>query len=169
LATSRSEADDIRLQMAKIRSALHQDVLEVVDGASAATDVRAYLRKSPWLAIGLAFVSGYVLVPRGRKPSVATVIMPPPPPTSAETFVQPVEPERRSWGILRPMIWTLGALWPIALRIGQSYAVNYVDALLANNPPGPTGPPPSGGGKPWPEPTDQPRRTEGRAGSLRGF
>ncbi len=166
MATSRSEADEIRLQMAKIRSALHQDVLEVVDGASSATDYRAYLRKSPWLAIGLSFAAGYLLVPRRAPASVATVIVPAASPSVAGAM-RPVEPKKASWGLFRPLLWTFGALWPIALRVGQSYAINAIETLLANTPPGPTGPPESG--RPWPEPMDQPRRSEARPGSARGF
>ena len=76
MATVRIEADEIRRQMAEIRSQLHQDMREVVNVATIATDWRSYLRGRPWLAIGLAFTSGFLLVPRRSRPS--TLVVQPP-------------------------------------------------------------------------------------------
>jgi len=134
LATVRIEADEIRRQMAEIRSQLHEDVREVVNVASSATDWRSYLRGHPWLAIGLAFTSGYLLVPRRSRPTTLVVQQP-----GVELRNLPaaekVEKPRRL-----PLVrWLLGAVGPIALRAAQSYALNHVENLLANQQ---TGPPP---------------------------
>ena len=59
MATVRIETDDIRRQMAEIRSRLHQDVRGVVNVATTATDWRSYVRGRSWLAIGLAFTTGF--------------------------------------------------------------------------------------------------------------
>src|SRR5208282_5650420 len=75
LATVRTNADDIRRQMAEIRSQLHQDMRGVVNVAATATDWRTYVRVRPWLAIGLAFTSGFLLVP-GRSRATTLVVQP---------------------------------------------------------------------------------------------
>ena len=73
LATVRIEADDLRRQMAEIRSQLHQEMREVVNVATIATDWRSYLRGRPWLAIGLAFSAGFLLVRRRSRPTTLVV------------------------------------------------------------------------------------------------
>jgi hypothetical protein len=132
LATVRIETDDIRRQMAEIRSRLHQDVREVVNDAATATDWRSYVRGRPWLAIGLAFTTGYLLVPRRSRPSTLVVQPSADDVQNLPAAVQGEKPRR-----LPLMRWFLGAVGPIAARAAQLYAINYVENLLANHQTGP--------------------------------
>ena len=158
MATVRIEADEIRRQMAEIRSQLHQDMREVVSVATIATDWRSYLRGRPWLAIGLAFTSGFLVVPGRSRPSTLIVQ---PPAVDQHNLQAGVKPERT--GRLPLVRWFLGAVGPIAVRAAQSYALNQVENLLARQQTGPQSDavsrPPSGG---------QTSRPEGRGFATRG-
>jgi hypothetical protein len=135
LVTMRTAADDIQRQMAEIRSQLHQEIREVVSDATSAADWRSYIRARPWLAIGFAFTSGFLLVPR-RVRTPAPLALPAP---VAERILQAAVPEephtKRSRG--SPVWWLLNAVGPIALRAAQSYAMNSIENLLANQQSGP--------------------------------
>jgi hypothetical protein len=154
LATVRSEVDDIRRQMAEIRSQLHRDVREVVNVAATATDWRSYVRGRPWLAIGLAFTSGFLLVPRRSRPSTLVVQ-----PSAAD--VQNLQAGKP--GRLPLMRWLLEAVGQIAVRAAQSYATNYVENFLANQQ---TRPQPEAA--PRPASPDQTSHPEGREFATRG-
>ncbi len=132
MATVRIETDDIRRQMAEIRSRLHQDVRGVVNVATTVTDWRSYVRGRPWLAIGLAFTTGYLLVPRRSRPSTLVVQPSTDDVQNLPAAVQGEKPRR-----LPLMRWVLGAVGPIAARAAQSYALNYVENFLVNQQAGP--------------------------------
>lgn len=158
MATVRTRADDIQRQMAEIRSQLHQDMREVVNVATTATDWRSYLRGHPWLAIGIAFSSGFLLVPRRSRP--ATLVVQPPAVDVRDRQVT-VKPEKP--GRLPFLRWFLGAITPIAVRAAQSYALSHVENFLANPQ---TGPRPEAASEPA-----SPGRTaryEGRGFAARG-
>lgn len=121
----RTAADDIRLQMAKIRSELHQEMRDVVGGASAAADWRSYVRERPWVAIGVAFAAGYLLVPRRARP-VPTLMVP----VNGETSPSEPTPREQSTGGFNVLRWGLGVIGPIAIRAAQSYAANAIENLL---------------------------------------
>ncbi len=129
MAPAGTNADVIRHQMAEIRSQLHQDMRGVVQVATTATDWRSYVRGRPWVAIGLAFTSGFLLVPRRSQPATLVVQ-----PSAVDTGVSPaaVKPGRST--LMRKLLDTIGL---IAARAGQTYAINYVEHLLANHQPGP--------------------------------
>jgi hypothetical protein len=132
LATVRIEADDIRRQMAEIRSQLHQDMRGVVNVAATATDWRSYVRGRPWLAIGLAFTSGFLLVPGRSRPTTLVVQ-----PSAVDMGNSQAAVKAEKPGRLTLFRRLLGAVGPIAVRAGQSYAMNYVENLLANQQAGP--------------------------------
>jgi hypothetical protein len=158
LATVRIEADEIRRQMAEIRSQLHEDVREVVNVATSATDWRSYIRGHAWLAIGVAFASGYLLVPRRSRPT--TVVVQPPEVDMRNLQAAEKAQKPRRLPLLR---WLLGAIGPIAVRAAQSYALNHVENLLANQQ---TGPPPEAvSRRSSPAQTSRP---EGRGFAARG-
>jgi len=136
LATVGIEADEIRRQMAEIRSQLHQDVRGVVNVAASATDWRSYLRGRPWLAIGLAFTSGFLLVP-GRTRPTTLVVQPPAVDLHKLRAVEKAEKPGRLTLFRR----LLSAIGPIAIRAGQAYAMNYVENLLADQQTGPAAEP----------------------------
>ena len=158
MATVRIEADDLRRQMAEIRSQLHQDMREVVNVATIATDWRSYLRGRPWLAIGLAFSAGFLLVPRRSRPTTLVVQPSAVDVRNLQAAVQAEKPGR-----LPLMRWFLGAVGPIAVRAAQSYALNYVENLLVNQQAGPR---PEAASRP--ASPGQASRPEGRRFATRG-
>ena len=162
MATVRTEADDLQRQMADIRSQIRQEMRGVVDGATSVADWRSYFRGRPWLAIGIAFTSGYLLVPRRSPTSTSTIVVQPPmvDVQNLQTAVpQPQEKPAR----LPLMRWFLGAVGPIALRAAQSYALSYIEGFLANQ---------QAGGPPEeilrPASPGQTSRPEGRGFATRG-
>ncbi len=132
MANVRTNANDIRRQMAEIRSQLHQDMRGVVNVAATATDWRSYVRGRPWLAIGLAFTSGFLLVPGRSRPTTLVVQ-----PSAVDTGNSHAAIKTEEAGRLPLMRWFLGAVGPIAVRAAQLYALNYVENLLANQQTGP--------------------------------
>lgn len=127
-----NEIDDIRRQMALIRLDLHQDVSGVVVGAERAMNWRSYIQNAPWLAIGLGFALGYLVIPRRREPTsvedvLRTVSKPPPVLKPAPKTEKPQERPKSSSGLAGTLI---GLAWPIALRAVQSYAGAWVESLI---------------------------------------
>lgn len=133
MATVRTRADDIQRQMAEIRSLLHWDMREVVNVATTATDWRSHLRAHPWLAIGIAFSTGFLLVPHRRSRPATLVVQPP----AADVRDQQVVVKPEKSGRLPLFRWFLGAIIPFAVRAAQSYALSHVENFLANQQSGP--------------------------------
>ncbi len=159
MATIRLEADEIRCQMAEIRSELHQDMRGVVNVAATVTDWRSYIRGRPWLAIGVAFTSGFLLVPRRARDSRLVLQ---PLALGMEDSQAPVKSENPSRSTLFRSL--LGVIGPIAVRAGQSYLMNYVENLLANQQQ--FGPRPEAAS--WPSSPGTTARTEERGFATRG-
>jgi len=63
-----SEADEIRRQMAYVRSELHRDAEGLAANARVMADWRYYVRRYPWVSMAAAAAVGYLVVP--HKPSV---------------------------------------------------------------------------------------------------
>jgi len=132
LAIVRSDADEIQRAMAEIRSQLHQEMRAVVNEATTATDWRSHVRNNPWLAIGIAFTTGFLFVPSRSK--AATIVVQPSlsDPQNSRTLVEPSKSRR-----LPIFGWLLSTLGPIVVRAAQTYAVNHVENLLASQQSGP--------------------------------
>ena len=132
MATARNPADDIQREMALIRSHLFTEMREVVDVVSTVADWHSYIRARPWLAIGAAFATGFLLAPRRSRPT--TVIVQPP----ATGVLTPVPVPRVEKRARLPVIrWVFNAVVPIAVRAAQAYALKHVESLLENQPDGP--------------------------------
>ena len=132
MATVRNQADDIQREMALIRSQLFHEMREVVDVVSTVADWHSYIRARPWLAIGVAFASGFLLAPRRGRPT-ALIVQPSAPGALTPVPVPQIEKRQRL-----PLIrWVLGAVVPIAVRAAQTYALKHVESLLENQPAGP--------------------------------
>jgi hypothetical protein len=144
MSSGLSAADDIRRRMADIRSDLHQNMRGVVHEASNVADWRSYVRQRPWLALGLSFTAGYLVVPRRTRPSNLVV------PQVVETPSVAATQRRRP---LRPVRWLLGLVGPILLRTAQNYAMSHIENLLASNQFGPAQ-------DPWHATTSSPGRTD---------
>lgn len=59
--------DQIRAQMAEVRSKLSDDVQDLGHSARAMTDVGHYVRRFPWATVAVALAIGYLLVPKKRQ------------------------------------------------------------------------------------------------------
>jgi hypothetical protein len=134
VATATNEADEIRLKMARIRRELHEDVREVVASAEAVTDWRRYIRMYPWAALGVPFAVGYLIVPRKHRPVPIPIVVPAGAAEVREAIDR--EKEREKDKAKEPQRkglvgMALGFLAPIALRAAQGYAVQYLEAWIA--------------------------------------
>ncbi len=173
--------------MAQVRRELHEDMQGVVAGAEAASDWHYYVRRYPWLALGVAVVAGYVIVPKRRRTIAETADavaeqtvervkaaaqdMKRGAEKAAKASAGPTESEKRErkTGLLG---MAFGMIAPIALRAAQSYAANLVEGLIAQQTAGlgpmpPTGMPagpgagPARGAPGGPRPTGGPGRPPG--------
>ena len=130
MASTLSEVDEIRRHMAQIRRELHEDVQGVVRGAEATTDWRRYVKNYPWVALGLAFGVGYLIVPRKRQPQdLITQYLPSHHDRPAERTPAPEpEPKKKGKGIFRTLV---GLATPFVLKSAQGYAMQYFEQYLA--------------------------------------
>jgi hypothetical protein len=145
-STQTNGADDIRREMAEIRSHLHTGMSHVVGAATTATDWKAWVQGKPWISLGLAFVAGYVAVPRKREDPPATVFVASPPTGQA------VEPQgRKKPLLLRALGLTGGLVGPLLMRLAQAHAQNWLESQMMGQGGGPLaglGPGGDGGGAP---------------------
>jgi hypothetical protein len=125
VASTSSEIDEIRRQMAEIRMHLYQDVCGVVAGAEAATDWRHYVRLYPWSALAGAVAVGYLFIPRRH----ARALPSPSTNGAAESHRETKKKERRG-GLFGTLLSFAG---PIVLRATQGYAAQYLEGFLAQN------------------------------------
>lgn len=56
--------DTIRHRMQQVRCDLGNDVGEIVESTREMTDWRAYVRRYPWVCLGLAALVGYAVMPK---------------------------------------------------------------------------------------------------------
>jgi hypothetical protein len=152
VATAPNDVDEIRRQMAQIRRELHRDVREVVAGAEAVTDWQRHIRNHPWISLGSAFALGYLLVPRRHRhvPSdvatqagVASTVREAIQETAEAAQTAPRE--KRRGGLVRK---AFGLVGPLAARVAQGYAMQFLENWLAQQAaaqPGPAEPSVPGG------------------------
>ncbi len=138
-----TDGDDIRRRMAQIRHELHEDMQGVVAGAEAASDPWRYVTRYPWLAVLVALLVGYFVVPRRRR-SVSEVAE-----QVAERTREEVQAVARTNGPVGRGTRTLlgastaekqksgitgmlfGLVAPLAMRAAQNYAAHYVEQWIA--------------------------------------
>ena len=130
MASTLSEVDEIRRHMAQIRRELHEDVQGVVRGAEATTDWRRYVKNYPWVALGVAFGVGYLVVPRKRQPQgLITKYFPSQLDRPATQTIAPQpEPKKKGKGIFKTLV---GLATPFVLKSAQGYAMQYFEQYLA--------------------------------------
>ncbi len=119
------DIDRIRREMALIRRDMHYDVSTVVDTAESFLNWRDYLRKMPWVAVGLAAAAGYFLVPRKHAPEVQTRLVAP--------RVHRVEEDRAPGAFGGVLKGLLDFAWPVALNVGRNYLVNMATGFFQSN------------------------------------
>jgi hypothetical protein len=131
--TNSNEIEDIQRRMAQIRHDMHGEVLEAVKGAQSLTDWRSLVRNHPWLTLGVATAVGYVFVPRRRSlaPTIVAVNATRP---ELAALAEPQKPSANtgvtSWSVMGT---AFSLLAPIAVRAAQTYAMQYLEGLLARH------------------------------------
>jgi hypothetical protein len=133
VSTASNDVDEIRRQMAQIRRDLHEDVQGVVATAGAVTDWRRYVTGYSWVALGAAFAVGYFVVPRRRGPEVgaATAISDGELSDLRQTLEElkgQAGPRKRRKSLVGA---ALGLVTPLVLRLGQGYAMSYLENWIA--------------------------------------
>ncbi len=166
MATATNEVDEILRRMAQIRREMHEDVVEVVQGAEAVTDWRRYVRMYPWAAVGAAAAVGFLIVPKRRR-SVPADVARQADLAAVREALQRAPEERAETGEKKRrkslVAAGLGMLAPLVWRAAQNYAMAYLEqwilqqqqkymAATGPTPPGgrqsPRSPSPPPGGRP---------------------
>src|SRR5580704_2192922 len=135
--------DQVREEMRQIRSNLDDEVATFVESTRGMLDWRSYVRRSPWLCLGAAALTAYLLIP--SKPKVVS----PTPEQLAElakhsrvTFPEAgVQAKAKSVG--RELA---GVALGILVRAGLAAVTQQFNQYI-NRPPGPTEPLGPGGPK----------------------
>jgi len=135
--------EQVREEMRQIRSNLDDEVATFVESTRGMLDWRSYVRRSPWLCLGAAALTAYLLVP--SKPKVVS----PTPEQLAElakhsrvTFPEAgVQAKAKSLG--RELA---GVALGMLVRAGLAVATQQFNQFI-NRPPGPTEPMGPGGPK----------------------
>jgi uncharacterized membrane protein YkvA (DUF1232 family) len=131
---SSTDISEIQRQMALIRNEMHQEVQDAVRTAQYLTDWQAAVKNHPWVSLSVASIAGYLLVPKRHSQTPTIVAM-----GSPSTFAMPAtayrdpapEPKKSNWRILGTAV---GLLAPIAIRVGQNYALRHLEEWLAQHP-----------------------------------
>ena len=132
MATATNEVDEIRRRMGQIRRELHQDVREVVAGAEAVGDWHRYLRMYPWAAVGVAFATGFLIVPKRRRSVPANLVT-----KDDLALVREAVEEAKPRSIVEEaprkslLAAGFGMIAPMAWRLAQNYAMGYAEQWLA--------------------------------------
>lgn len=187
MAIDEHEVNEIRRHMAQIRRELHEDIQAVVAGAEAASNWKYYVVRYPWAALGLASIAGYLVIPKRRV--TATEAAEEAVEESAERFGKLIRrgraavkrkarvkefaeagptPEFNSVSESKPkkaglLGMAFGMVAPVALRVAQSYAANYLETWLMQQQAASLGPMsagssnPSAGPRPGSMPASGPR------------
>lgn len=129
-------AEEIRSQMRSIRRDLHDNVKEIVVGASQIFDWKSYVRSFPWTFVAAAAILGYLLVPRRKRPPAELIETK----ESIEQLAQEIKssvapPPRPATSLVSVVLPILGG---VALRVGTAYLTRIGTGwleLLLDHPP----------------------------------
>jgi hypothetical protein len=129
-----TDTEDIQRRMAQIRHEMHEDVRGAVQGAQSLTDWRSAVKSRPWLSVGIAFVAGYLVVPRRRTTlaPVVTVAGLSPGHAVAVPDSATVSGTRGRTRNTLGIVFSLVA--PVLVRAAQSYVAQHLEEWLAAHP-----------------------------------
>jgi len=156
---STAEIRNIQRQMAQVRREIHQDVGGAVGGVQLLTDWRTIVRSHPWLSLAIAAALGYAVVPRRSTKHAARSLSSDPQPDAGAMALAAAPIGAGDRGKWEPLSSAFAWFAPIAARLAQTYASQYIESWLAENafrqaPPGPdrargeTGGPPIASARP---------------------
>ncbi len=140
MVTGSNDVEEIFDRMAVIRRERHTNVSESVAGAEAVMDWGRYTWMYPWIAVGAAATAGY-LVYTGRHPGAAGEPASLADPAGASTPITTAarksgEPSRIRGNLLFA-VWDF--LFPVVIRAGQNYMLNWLNDLQPTDTIGSTG------------------------------
>ncbi len=128
MATGSNDVEEIYDRMAVIRRERHTNVSESVAGAEAFMDWGRYTWTYPWIGFGAAAAAGLLVYTGSHPRATAAPAWPADPAESIEPVAGAApegrRPSRTGWSLL------LGAwdfLFPVAVRAGQNYMLNWLD------------------------------------------
>ncbi len=132
MATGSNDVDEIYHRMAVIRRELHTNVRESVAGAEAVVDWGRYTWTYPWIALGAAAAVGILVYTSGRQKVAADT-------GTLADGNQAVEPiagamakgRGRSRTAQNLLLGAWGILFPVAVRAGQNYMLNWLEQQYA--------------------------------------
>ncbi len=128
MATGLNDVDEIYNRMALIRRELHTNVRESVAGAEAVVDWGRYTWTYPWIALGAAAAAGYVIYTSGhQKVTADTATL-----ADGAQAGEPVagamaEGRGRSRTGQNLLLGAWGILFPVVVRAGQNYMLNWLE------------------------------------------
>jgi hypothetical protein len=128
VATGSNDVDEIYHRMAVIRRELHTNVRESVAGAEAVVDWGRYTWTYPWIALGAAAAVGYLVYTSGHQ-KVTTEIASLADGAQAGEPVAGARAECRGRSRTRQnlLLGAWGILFPVAVRAGQNYLLNWLE------------------------------------------
>jgi len=132
VATGSNDVDEIYQRMAVIRRELHTNVRESVAGAEAVVDWGRYTWSYPWIALGAAAAVGFLVYTSGHQKVTADT-------ASLSDGAQAGEPvaaamakgRGRSRTALNLLLGAWGIVFPVAVRAGQNYMLNWLEQQYA--------------------------------------
>ncbi len=135
MATGLNEVDEIYQRMAVIRRELHTNVRESVAGAEAVVDWGRYTWTYPWIALGAAAAVGFLVYTSGRQKGAADT-------ANLTDGAQRVEPiagtmakgRRRARTAQNLLLGAWGIVFPVAVRAGQNYMLNWLEEQYTTRP-----------------------------------
>lgn len=140
-AAPTSEADALRRETDEAKAAVAGALDGLRDDLSAATDVRQWIRRHPWAAIGLAALGGFAAardVGRSTCTPAATSKAEPAQPKAAATTEMQDGPQGSTYSVV--MKWLLRPLWEIAQLWAERVLAQLAREILdrAGRPPAPS-------------------------------
>ena len=146
METGSNDVDQIYHRMAVIRRERHQHVSDSVAGAEAVMDLGRFTWTYPWIALGAAAVVGSLVYIGSRPRAMAE----PERLANGESAVESgagagSKAQERSRTGSNILLAVSGFLFPIAVRAGQNYILNWLEQLQPVRTAGRTGLSPSAG------------------------
>ncbi len=128
MVTGSNDVDEIYHRMAVIRRELHTNVRESVAGAEAVVDWGRYTWTYPWIAVGAAAAVGYLMYRGGHQKGTADNAALADRTMAGQTVegARTAVPQQSRTG-RNLLIATWDILFPVAVRAGQNYVLQWLE------------------------------------------
>jgi len=127
VATGSNDVDEIYQRMAVIRREHHTNVRESVAGAEAMADWGRYTWTYPWIALGAAAATGYLIYRSGQQRGTAGTARPTEVDGAGEPVAAVTAGRERSWESRILLLGAWDILSPVAIRAGQNYMLRWLE------------------------------------------